>query len=141
MTSLTPRTAGSVMAVTLTLIATLIALLCLTVLTDVNGAAAQSRYEPPRSERPSSQSLEPLSASQRAVLSRYAKKLVGKPARPPRQSTAGSYAAVPGTAEDSHFCCWYDSKGDPHCHPVDLLTICINSFKVSCDDNGDCQLD
>lgn len=137
MTSLTHRTAGSVMAVALTLIA----FLCLAVMIDVNGAAAQSRYEPPRSERPSSQSVEPLSAAQRAVLSRYAKKLVGKPSRPPRRSTAGSYAAVPGTVEDSYFCCWYDSKGKAHCHAVDLLTICINSFKVSCDDNGDCQLD
>ena len=133
---LTYRSAGNLMAVAFALAA--VALLCLTI--GIGSAAAQSKYEPPRGATASQKVVKPLGASEMAVLQRYVKSLRGGPSRPgPGQSRPGNVAALPGTADDS-FCCWKNSQGQWQCHPVDLLTICINSIKVTCGANG-CSVD
>lgn len=45
-----------------------------------------------------------------------------------------------GTLETDYYCVWQDANGNIRYQQVNMLTVCINSFKVACD-GGSCTLE
>jgi hypothetical protein len=46
-----------------------------------------------------------------------------------------------GVQATEYYCVWTDANGNVHYQSVNMLTICVNSIKVACHDNGSCTLE
>ena len=125
------RTAGALSAAALTLLlgASL-----------ADQASAAERFAPGGANLATAQPDQQSWQAQRQVIARYVQGLWARSAGRPQSGPGATLAEAGHGPQDASFCCWQDSNGQTKCKQVDLLTICIDSVKVTCDDTG-CHYD